>query len=116
MIHATPSAALLANGPSENIQRATALARLASAPGHKKMTEAELNTVSQDFESMFLAQMLSTMFGESTGSSLFGSNESKEVYKNLMVTEYGKTIAKTGGIGIASFIKRELIKMQEIAA
>jgi len=116
MIHAAPSAALTANGSPENLQRSVTLAQLGSVSNPKKMSDAQLDAVSQDFESMFLAQMLSTMFGDSTGSSLFGNSESKEVYKNLIMNEYGKSIAQMGGIGIASFIKKELIKMQEVSA
>ena len=54
------------------------------------------------------------MFGESGGDSAFASGETDDVYKSLMVQEYGKVIVQSGGIGIADYIKRELLKQQEI--
>ncbi len=69
----------------------------------------------KDFESMFVSQMLEHMFGESIGDDSFGDEESSEVYKGLMMQEYGKQIAASGGIGIASYVKRELLKLQEVS-
>ena len=31
----------------------------------------------------------------------------------MMVQEYGKAIARSGGIGIADSVQREILKMQE---
>jgi peptidoglycan hydrolase FlgJ len=116
MLDAAPSAALLANGAQENIQRVTTLAHLGAGGKKTPMTDAQMNSVSQDFESLFLTQMLGSMFGDSTGESLFGSSESKDIYKSLIMNEYGKNIAKNGGIGIASSVKKELLKLQEVSA
>lgn len=80
----------------------------------RAMTETQMAVLAQDFESMFISQMVGQMFGESVGDSIFGDEESNEIYKNLMVEEYGKTITSAGGIGIASYIKRELLRLQEV--
>ena len=80
----------------------------------KNMTPERAATVSKDFESLFISQMTEQMFGESMGSEAFGSSDTDEVYKGLMVQEYGKMITKAGGIGIASNIYRELLKQQEV--
>jgi flagellar protein FlgJ len=58
--------------------------------------------------------MVEQMFGESIGSDAFGSEDTDEVYKGLMVQEYGKMITQSGGIGIADYVKRELLKQQEM--
>lgn len=79
-------------------------------PSKGAMNDAQADATSKDFESMFLSQMLEGMFGESSGSEAFGSSDTDEIYKGLMVQEYGKIITKAGGIGIASNIKQELIK------
>jgi Rod binding domain-containing protein len=31
-----------------------------------------------------------------------------------MVEQYGKQISQSGGIGIADYVKRELLKLQEV--
>jgi peptidoglycan hydrolase FlgJ len=76
--------------------------------------DAKADAAAKDFESLFLAQMLESMFGESLGDDLFGDAETNEVYKGLMMEEYGRQIANAGGIGIADYLKRELLKAQEI--
>ena len=58
--------------------------------------------------------MVEQMFGESIGDDAFGSEESQEIYKGMMVQEYGKVITQSGGIGIADYVKRELLKTQEM--
>ncbi len=68
----------------------------------------------KDFESLFISQMLEQMFGESIGTDFFGSDESSDVYRQLMVEQYGKKISESGGIGVADYVKRELLKLQEI--
>ena len=82
--------------------------------GRKKMTEGQAETAAKDFESMFLAQMLENMFGESVGEDAFGDSESNDIYKGLMVNEYAKKLTASGGIGIADYIKTELLKTQEV--
>ncbi len=80
----------------------------------KGMSPEKAEAASKDFESLFISQMVEQMFGESVGSDAFGSDESDEVYKGLMVQEYGKMITASGGIGIADYVKRELLKQQEV--
>jgi len=72
--------------------------------------------VSKDFESMFIGQMLESMFGDSEGTEAFGSSESNDVYKGLLMDEYGKMISRAGGIGVADYVRKELLKLQEIAS
>jgi flagellar protein FlgJ len=80
--------------------------------GH--MSNDQIDKVANDFESMFIGQMLEPMFeGDSIGESAFGDSTSGDVYKSLMMDEYGKQITRAGGIGIADFVKKELLKLQE---
>ncbi len=77
------------------------------------MSDDQIDKVSKDFESMFISQMLEPMFGDSEGTDAFGSSESSDVYKGLLMDEYGKQISRSGGIGVADFVKKELLKLQE---
>jgi peptidoglycan hydrolase FlgJ len=80
----------------------------------KKLDEPAAEKAAKDFESLFLSQMLESMFGESLGSDLFGNKETQEVYKGLMMQEYGRQMVNAGGIGIAAYVKKELLKLQEV--
>lgn len=81
--------------------------------GVKNMSAEKIDETAKDFESLFISQMVENMFGESIGESAFGSDESNDIYKGMMTQEYGKIISKSGGIGIADYVKRELLQMQE---
>jgi len=79
----------------------------------RNISAQQVETTAKNFESLFLGEMVETMFGDSGGEEAFGSSESNEIYKGLMAQEYGRIIANSGGIGIADYIKRELLAMQE---
>lgn len=75
-----------------------------------------IQNVATEFESVFLSQMLEQMFsGESMGG-YFGGGVAGDTYKTYMMDEFGKAMAKAGGIGIADQIKQELLKLQETEA
>ena len=89
------------------------IAKMGALGAAKQMSPEKIEAVSKDFESLFISQMVEQMFGESMGSEAFGSEDTDEIYKGLMVKEYGKMIMESGGIGIAQNIKSELLKQQE---
>ena len=92
---------------------ANALPVMAFGAKAGSMTMDQIDKASKDFESMFVAQMIEQMFGDSQGPEAFGSSDTADIYKGMMADEYGKQISKAGGIGIADHVKRELMKLQE---
>lgn len=95
-------------------QSQSVTAKISALGTAKNMSPEQAKAVSKDFESLFISQMLEQMFGESVGSEAFGASDTDEIYKGLMVQEYGKMITKSGGIGIADYVNRELLKQQEV--
>ncbi len=81
---------------------------------YKNMTPDKAEAAAKDFESLFITQMLENMFDESSGEEAFGSKDTNDVYKGLLMEQYGKLISRAGGIGIASYVKQELLKQQEL--
>jgi Rod binding domain-containing protein len=76
--------------------------------------EAKARKTALEFESMFLEQSLERMFATTGGEGPLGdSGAGSEVYRSMLVKEYAGTIAKSGGVGIADQIYREIIKLQE---
>ena len=67
----------------------------------------------QEFESFFLTQMLEHMFAGIETDGYFGGGYGEGVYRSMMLQEYGRVLAKAGGIGIADMVNRELINLQE---
>ena len=73
----------------------------------------KLREAAQDFEAVFLTQMIKPMFDTVPTNSMFGGGQAETIYRGLMVEEFGKSVAKNGGIGIADTVYRELLKLQE---
>ena len=74
----------------------------------------EAAKVSQDFEAFFLTQMISSMFAGIKSDGYFGGGAGENIFRSLMFREYGKILARAGGIGIADAVQREILKQQDI--
>ncbi len=68
----------------------------------------------EEFEAMFLAQMLAPIFETLETDGPFGGGSGEQMYRPILVQEYGKAIAANGGIGIAEAVQREILRLQEI--
>lgn len=75
---------------------------------------AQARKTAEDFESFFLAQVLQPMFASLGAAPPFGGGAAEKVWQSLLVDEYGKSMAKSGGIGIADSVQREILRAQEI--
>lgn len=80
----------------------------------KNASLGKLRETAEDFEAVFLGQMLKPMFDGIETDGMFGGGQAEKMYRDLMVDEYGKAISKAGGIGIADAVMREMIKLQEV--
>lgn len=85
-----------------------------SLHGAPKATEAQIAAKAEEFEAVFLSQMLSHMFEGIETSETFGGGHGEDAYKSMMTEEYGKILARTGGIGVADHVKAEMIRLQEM--
>lgn len=75
---------------------------------------AALKKVGQDFESQFLSQMIGHMFNGIKTDGLFGGGHAEEMFRSLLTDEYGKSISKAGGIGVADQVVRSvMLQFQE---
>ena len=70
-------------------------------------TPGEAHKLGQDFEAMFLEEMMRPMFaGVSKPNAMFGGGHGEEAFQTMMVQEYAKAFAKRGGIGVAKQIEK----------
>ena len=79
--------------------------------GHDAATTKKVAT---QFEGVLISQMLNDMFDGVKTDGMFGGGEGEEMFRSLMVDEYGKQIAAQGGIGLASAVTSELMRRQEM--
>ena len=97
-------------------QGSLALQSLAAAPSVSKNMNAEkIQKTAEDFEAFFLGQMLQPMFANIGTSGPFGGGHAEKVWRSMMVDEIGKSVAKSGGIGLADSVQRAIIAMQEVS-
>ena len=71
--------------------------------------------VAEEFEAVFIAQMMAPMFEGLETDELFGGGPGEDIYRSILVEEYGKSIARAGGIGLSDAIQREILRLQEVA-
>ena len=74
---------------------------------------AKIEAAAKDFEAVFLSEMLKPMFEGIEVNEIFGGGKGEEIFSDMIVQEYGKKISEAGGIGLASFVRTELIRQQE---
>ena len=67
----------------------------------------------EKFVGMFMSQMFTEMFEGVGTNSVFGGGTGEEMFKSVLVDEYGKAAAKQGGMGLTDQIMRALIAQQE---
>ena len=81
-----------------------------------KVDAKAIRKAAEEFEAVFLSQMLAPMFETLESDTLFGGGPGEDIYRSMMVEEYGKAIARSGGVGIADAVARELLSIQEAVA
>jgi len=75
----------------------------------------EADKVSRDFEAMFLSTMLQPMFATlKTGKGLFGGGNAESTFSQMLVDEYGKVVANSGGVGVAAMVRKQILQLQEV--
>jgi Rod binding domain-containing protein len=81
-----------------------------------KTADEKAWTQAQDFEAMFLNQMMQTMFTGVGEDGPLGSGPGTGMWRSFLIDEYAKSTVKAGGIGIAKQVYAQLLNQQEAAA
>jgi len=77
-------------------------------------TVAQAKQAAQNFEGQFLSQMVEHMFTGIKSDGMFGGGQGEEMFRSMMYDEFGKILARNGGVGIAAAVERDLLKAQEV--
>lgn len=79
-----------------------------------KKREGEIKTVSQDFESVMISQTFRLMAKGIKTDPMFGGGKSEQIYRDMLMDEYGKNVAKNGGFGLAKHIEKDIKRSDSI--
>ena len=86
---------------------------LAAKPQATPMA-ARAEKAAKEYESVFISQMLGAMFSGIKSDGITGGGQGEEMFRSLIINEYGKSIAAQGGFGLADQMKAQLLKHQEV--
>lgn len=73
----------------------------------------EVRRVAEEFEAVFLAQMLAPMFEGLQTDGLGGGGMGEEIFRPMLIERYAEALSRAGGVGIADSVVRELIRLQQ---
>lgn len=74
---------------------------------------AAIAKAAQEYESVFLQEMLSHMFSGIGTDGMFGGGHNEEIYRSMLTKEYAQKLAQNGGLGISKALQAEMIRLQE---
>jgi flagellar protein FlgJ len=96
------------------IQSALTMARSTplQAP-HAGATPEATKKAAKDFEAVFVSEFLGSMFEGIQTDGMFGGGQGEQIFRSMMLDQYGHQIASQGGFGIADSVTRSLVQHQE---
>jgi flagellar protein FlgJ len=97
-----------------DIQSAMTMAK-AQAPIAPSATGnmAVATKAAKQYEGVFVSEFLGSMFEGISTDGPFGGGPGEEMFRSMMIDEYGKQIENQGGFGLSSAITRQLLQEQE---
>ena len=72
----------------------------------------DIHKTAQKFEASFLSIMLQQMFEGTETAAPFGGGPGENMFKSFMTEAMANKMTKTGGVGVAPAIEREMLKLQ----
>jgi len=78
--------------------------------------KSKAKSASGEFEAMFLNSMFEQMNTKVDGEGPFGGSGAQKVWRSFLTNQYAQMYAKAGGVGIASHVYDELLKLQGVKA
>ncbi|MBS0360355.1 MAG: rod-binding protein [Proteobacteria bacterium] len=75
---------------------------------------AQIKDTSQKFEASFLSVMIGQMFEHQDDGvdKAFSGGDGAQMFKSFLAEAMAKKMVATGGVGLASAVQREMLKMQ----
>jgi Rod binding domain-containing protein len=92
-------------GPTMTAAQARAAAM---TPEQRAAAEAKIHATAKDFEAQFIGTMMNSAYEHVD----LGGGEGAEQFKSVMMQAVGKKIAAGKGIGLASQVEAEMLKLQ----
>lgn len=83
-------------------------AATAAAPASEAARKA-----GREFEAMFMARMLESMFSGLSSDGMFGGGQAEKTWRSFMIDEYAKTLAGTDSLGIGRMVAADVARLYQ---
>lgn len=77
---------------------------------------AQARKTAEEFEAMFLTEMVEHMFSGISTDGPFGGGHGEKMFRSMLSQEYAQVMAGRGGVGIADMVQKQILMMQEEAS
>ena len=84
-----------------------------AAPAIDAKDLARIKASAEDFEAFFVTHAFEDMYGDLSSDPLFGGGEAENIFRSFLLQEYGKQVARTGGVGVSDMVQKQLLQLQE---
>ena len=85
-------------------------------PTYSAATLAAAKKAGKDYESVFISEFMGSMFDGISTDGPFGGGQGEQMFRSLMLDQYGKQISARGGFGLSDAITKQLLSHQESIA
>jgi Rod binding domain-containing protein len=85
----------------------------AKESGAKEIAQGKLKKACEDFESIFISQMLRVMRQAIPKSGLLDGGNEQDTYLSLFDEEVSKSMAQKGGIGLGKILYQNIMRQKE---
>ena len=80
---------------------------------HKGLDMEKTRQAVEEFEAFFISQTFEQMYATVPVNETFGGGNAEKIFRSMLIDEYGKMTAKSGGIGLTNQIMAQLLQQQE---
>jgi flagellar protein FlgJ len=76
---------------------------------------AHVQKTAKSFEASFLSTMMGQMFEGTEVEAPFGGGQGETAFRSFLMDAIGKSMTNKGGVGLASSVAQEMLKMQGLS-
>jgi Rod binding domain-containing protein len=95
-----------------NLPLAGAPLPLTPQGGAGQQAPDQLRRAAEQFEAVFLGEMLRPMFDGLHTDGLGGGGMGEEIFRPMLIERYAEALSHAGGVGIADSVVREMMRLQ----
>lgn len=98
------------------IDHSMSTANLARASHQAPGNHDALDKTAQDFQAVFLTEVLNHMFKEIEVDPLFGGGSAESLFRSVLLEKYSDILSQNDMLKLNSLVKQELLKLQEVTS